>query len=99
MSRDIIVTGMCLWEAVLDLRVSMPQIEAAIMRHGTATVRDSIAALAPQCDAAWNALPDDACDTICFDWDFVPLFVQTRIDWSNVTLRLNFENLSKDTTL
>lgn len=42
------------------------------LHEGTCFVRQQVASLAPECDAAWDALSEDERDTQCFDWDFVP---------------------------
>jgi hypothetical protein len=43
---------------------------------GTAYLRQRVVALAPACDAAWDALSEDERDTQCFDWDFVPVWLR-----------------------
>lgn len=44
--------------------------------NGTCTLRQKVVALAPKCDAAWDALSEDERDTQCFDWDFVPVWLR-----------------------
>ena len=85
-------TAGCLWEAALaafevetikipeafqDQFVFERQLQQWREKHGTAEVRDQVTALAPDCDAAWDAMSGDEQEFMgCFDWDFVPFWLE-----------------------
>lgn len=52
------------------------RLHAYRYNYGTADLRQRVVALAPACDAAWEALSEDERDTQCFDWDFVPRWLR-----------------------
>lgn len=45
----------------------------------TTALRQAVVALAPACDAAWDDLPEDDRDNLCFDWDFVPSWLRDNL--------------------
>lgn len=85
MTNDTLHTACCLWEAALtamdeaEKQEVLPGFETTGHRmlkdrynYGTAELRLAVASLAPRCDAAWDALPEDDRDNVVFDWEFVP---------------------------
>lgn len=82
-------TAACLWEAVLGLRdhpATDPdaldralQIRACFDALGTATMRMTVIGWTDAVDAAWMEVADDY--AMSFDWDFVPDWILTSIDW------------------
>lgn len=88
------LTAMVLWEAVLDGRAGNIECNGAGVpmgamfdRHGTCTMRDAIAALAPKADALWQEARERGFDAP-FDWEFAPRFVALALDWTGRNLEL-----------
>lgn len=81
------VTGMCLWEAWMELTKDRPaptdQVYAlAIQLHdgiGAYGMRSVMSDLVRDCDAAWDAASklEQAPDS--FDWDFCPNFLRGAV--------------------
>lgn len=78
-AREILEAAMCMWEWVVEHH-SRPEITACLEGNGWAAIRMDIAALAPKLLADFEAL--DEYDG-CFDWDFVPDWMQKHVDWSD----------------
>lgn len=84
---DLCFVAACLWEAALDAMddASNPahcDADSYRKNHGTATMRDAIVSLAPECEAAWKALGDEGQDNAgCFDWEFCPQWLAKRMGW------------------
>jgi hypothetical protein len=77
MSFEQIETAMCLWEAVQDgLRRDDPLFKALIEEGGTCAARHTVASWIAECDSAWEA--SEQVD--CFDWDFVPVFLRSKLE-------------------
>jgi hypothetical protein len=81
------VTGMCLWEAWLEMisdsrKAPMDQIYKDAIEiqdgHGAFAMRSVMMALVRDCDQAWEAA-DKLHDQGAFDWDFCPNFVRGAI--------------------
>lgn len=66
----------CLWEEVLQGEDGAPWT-LAMRRHGAAEVRSYCVALAPLCDADWEAVAGDYGDP--FDLEFCPAWL--RENW------------------
>ena len=78
------IAAMCLWEVVVDPgEHDMPRPWQAFRdEHGTCELRDKVLALAPSCEAAWNALSVDEQDAAgAFDWEYCPAWLCNSVDW------------------
>lgn len=72
-------TAACLWEAVLDRRDN-PNVNSAFERLGTSEVRSIVLRWVELVDAAWRKV-EQTYDAP-FDWEFVPQWISTHIDWT-----------------
>lgn len=76
--------SLCIWEAMLE-GLAKPGCPWLGRRAGTgiAALREDALALAPACEAAWNALGDEGQDHYApFDWEFVPYWLNECVAWS-----------------
>jgi hypothetical protein len=75
------VTGMCLWEAFMEISRSDESSAAKLLgEHGSFTIRGALVDLVEACDDGWqalNALTDD--DAPVFDWEWCPDFLKACI--------------------
>ncbi len=76
---DRIETAMCLWEAFLEAEHDQsppphpyPNLRKMREDYGTWTVRHEIITACDKCDEAWLALSEDERDSLSFDWEFCP---------------------------
>lgn len=82
---DWLETAACLWEAALDLMRPLhdgPASELLLeIRRiwGIAATRDMIARAAPECWAAYTALPEGERGDMAFDADFVPRWLAKNV--------------------
>jgi len=68
------VTACVIWEAFLEMRDSLPMLDAKFKERGTCEMREVAVALSPEIDRRWNALTLDQQEKFGpFDWNFVPL--------------------------
>ncbi|MBO9579497.1 MAG: hypothetical protein J7498_01235 [Sphingobium sp.] len=86
-------TAACLWEAVLNFRddpsTNSDSIErtlavrATFREIGTAALRLIVIGWTDAVEADWRRVEDDY--PLCFDWDFVPEWIASHVDWSSST--------------
>lgn len=72
--------ALCLWEAMLEDRDKLAQLNAEWDRWGTVEMRHCAIELAPSVCAVWDCMTveeREAC--IPYDWEFVPLFLRCLI--------------------
>jgi hypothetical protein len=77
------ITGMCLWEAWLELIVDRPAPMDEVYKtaiemqdgNGAFAMRSVMLALVKDCDTAWEAA-DQLHEQGSFDWDWCPSFVR-----------------------
>jgi len=69
-------TAMCLWEAALELRDDLPNLDARWEEIGTVALRHEIMALIEPCEVAWNAARAAGTEQIPFDWEHCPAFLR-----------------------
>jgi hypothetical protein len=74
-SVDQIETALCLWEAMLEMRPKLPELDKRWKSHGTSALRSSVYCMVEECDEQWEALTKEEKDAIAFDWEFVPAFI------------------------
>jgi len=87
-TRDDMEVACCFWEAMLELKGKIPELEKAFHHHGTNVMRFVAINLARGVDEEWNELtPDDQEDIGAFDWEFCPMLVR-RIDWAQWPIKL-----------
>lgn len=97
-SNDV-ETAMCIWEYILEqTRQGQPENkwEHARVNEGTASLR---CWATDQIDIVWNAFkiasgPDGDCYGLCFDWDFVPAFMERAYD-DDLELRPEWEEIAE----
>lgn len=69
--------ALCLWEAMLESRDKLADLDEAWNRRGTVEMRHCAIQLAPAVGAVWDSMTEEeqeAC--IPYDWEFVPLFLR-----------------------
>lgn len=78
-------TAACLWEAALTMLDSnqgqhdhVRKLQEYREAWGMSDLRLTIIGLTDECDAAWKKV-EDTYDA-CFDWDFVPCFLQEKVE-------------------
>lgn len=84
-------TAACLWEAVLGLRDNQRPDPGVVARArlirqsfetiGTAALRVIVVGWTEAVDAAWSRV--EAHYDMSFDWDFVPDWITSHVDWSD----------------
>lgn len=76
-------TAACLWEAALALLTTQITTDVSIKVNeycegfGTGDLRLKVIELADECDAEFELIQDGYPG--CFDWDFVPDFLERKI--------------------
>lgn len=74
--------SLCLWEAMLEDRHPIPDLDKIWTEQGTVTMRHYAIGLADEVLATWDLLTEDQQqDLIPYDWEFVPAFLK-HVDWS-----------------
>jgi hypothetical protein len=81
------ITGMCLWEAWLELIVDRPAPMDQVYKtaielqdgNGAFAMRSTMLALVRDCDTAWEAA-DQLDEQGSFDWDWCPTFLRGAIE-------------------
>lgn len=73
-------TALCIWEAMLEMREKLPELNQAWLDLGTSSMRAIAAEMALEADEEWYGIPEDNRDGVMFDWDFIPGVVR-RYDW------------------
>ena len=81
-TRDHMETACCLWEAMLEQREKLPELDRAWLRYGTNEMRHAAIDMATEVNAQWQAMSEaEREDFDTFDWDFCPVAIRTR-DWA-----------------
>ena len=107
-SEDVIITAMCLFEAVIDEDVrhvakvkageSLPEPESVQWRsdYGSYALRVAMISLAYEVDKVWETMSEDTRDTYVFDFEFIPDLID-RVDWSGAQpcLKMDYLTLAK----
>ncbi len=71
---DLTEAACCIWEELLN-RISNPKFEIAFEKHGHGHMRHLAIVHADQCHLDYAKAVEDGYDD-CFDWDFVPDWVE-----------------------
>lgn len=87
LTNDEALTALVLWEAVLQLSFERGAGTSTPWRAywetvGTWEMRQLMVDLTPLCEKAWRAMDGETHDTISFDWEFVPAWIEHSIDWT-----------------
>ena len=77
--RNVMEAVQCLNEAFHDLPNDHP-LQEFREAHGIAEVRDRLNLLAVYCDMTYRVMADEQGYDLCFDWDFVPQFLENCVD-------------------
>lgn len=77
--RNVMEAVQCLNEAFHDLPNDHP-LQEFRETHGIAEVRDRLNLLAVYCDMTYRVMADEQGYDLCFDWDFVPQFLENCVD-------------------
>ena len=77
--RNVMEAVQCLNEAFHDLPNDHP-LQKFREAHGIAEVRDRLNLLAVYCDMVYRVMADEQGYDLCFDWDFVPQFLQNCVE-------------------
>ena len=77
--RCIMEAVQCLNEAFHDLPNDHP-LQEFRETHGIAEVRDRLNLLAVYCDMTYRVMADEQGYDLCFDWDFVPQFLENCVE-------------------
>lgn len=74
-------TAMCLWEAVLDLRLTGDlRAEALIDEAGTSGARHTVLSWIDQCEDVWEQSRAEGIELIPYDWEHCPAFLSAKLD-------------------
>lgn len=74
--------SLCLWEAMLESRESLPALDRTWLLQGTVQMRHHAIDLADEVLATWDLLTEDQQQELTpYDWEFVPAFLRC-VDWS-----------------
>ena len=77
--RNVMEAVQCLNEAFHDLPNDHP-LQEFRETHGIAEVRDRLNLLAVYCDMTYRVMADEQGYDLCFDWDFVPQFLENCVE-------------------
>ena len=77
--RSVMEAVQCLNEAFHDLPNDHP-LQKFRETHGIAEVRDRLNLLAVYCDMTYRVMTDEQGYDLCFDWDFVPQFLENCVE-------------------
>ena len=77
--RSVMEAVQCLNEAFHDLPNDHP-LQEFRETHGIAEVRDRLNLLAVYCDMTYRVMADEQGYDLCFDWDFVPQFLENCVE-------------------
>lgn len=77
--RNVMEAVQCLNESFHDLPNDHP-LQEFRETHGIAEVRDRLNLLAVYCDMTYRVMVDEQGYDMCFDWDFVPQFLQNCVE-------------------
>jgi len=77
--RSVMEAVQCLNEAFHDLPDDHP-LQKFRETHGIAEVRDRLNLLAVYCDMTYRVMADEQGYDACFDWDFVPQFLENCVE-------------------
>jgi hypothetical protein len=77
--RNVMEAVQCLNEAFHDLPNDHP-LQEFRETHGIAEVRDRLNLLAVYCDMTYRVMFDEQGYDACFDWDFVPQFLENCVE-------------------
>ncbi|WP_454883972.1 hypothetical protein [Sphingomonas oryzagri] len=82
--QEKLITAMCLWEAVLEMKDNKQEVLSCFENIGTAGMRFYVAQWVRPVDDAWDALSQDEKDaSVPFDWEFVPNWIAKHVSWEN----------------
>jgi hypothetical protein len=73
-------TAAAIWEAVLDIKESNPEVKATFENIGTSHLRCAAVRWTELVDAAWERVKDEYEGS--WDWEFIPDWLAANIDWS-----------------
>lgn len=71
-------TGMCLWEAMLEMR-GRPAVVARFNEVGTVAMRHAVMTLIADCESEWEALGDEQDRHAPYDWDWCPTYLERNL--------------------
>lgn len=71
-------TGMCLWEAILEIR-DRPDVAAAFEQHGTVAMRHATMTLITDCERGWQEGEARGDDNSPYDWEWCPAFLERNL--------------------
>lgn len=77
--RNVMEAVQCLNESFHDLPEDHP-LHLFRQQHGIAEVRDKLNLLAVYCDMTHRVMHDEQGFDLCFDWDFVPQFLENCVN-------------------
>jgi hypothetical protein len=70
---DEVQVAIMIWEAMLQHREDLPELDRHWENHGTASMRDEVPALIDPIQKLWDDMSDDDTDLMApFDWELVP---------------------------
>jgi hypothetical protein len=81
--NNLIDAAMCLWEAALEDRSELAALDAYMDVHGAEETRRQIASLAEACHTEWEAATEAGDFDQCFDWEWCPHWLATRVQWDD----------------
>ena len=71
-------TGMCLWEAMLEIR-DRPDVAARFDEVGTVAMRHAVMTLIADCEREWEEARDRDEDHSPYDWEWCPAFLERNL--------------------
>jgi len=77
--RNVMEAVQCLNEAFHSLPDDHP-LHLFRQQHGIAEVRDQLNSLAVYCDQTYRIMHEEQGYDMCFDWDFVPQFLENCVE-------------------
>jgi hypothetical protein len=77
--RCVMEAAQCLNESFHDLPEDHP-LHVFRQQHGIAEVRDKLNLLAVYCDMTHRVMSEEQGYDLCFDWDFVPQFLENCVE-------------------
>lgn len=92
--------AMCLWEAAMELRSDIQQLDDYWNDVGTVEMRHLIMTFSDPLHLAWHIHQRSADDDVLvpFDWEFSPWFLDYCIDWDRFgpSLKPNWADLARN---
>lgn len=87
---DIAFSAACLWEHFLE---NIDDYSYFRRRAGMAQFRDNVCQMARPVEEAYIRVVDIYGYDDCFDWEFVPLFINTCVNSNTIELLPDYLNL------